>query len=267
MTGDTAPFDAVAADYDASFSNRRIAQILRATVRRRARPHISSGCNVLEIGCGTGEDAIWFAEQGCKVLATDVSEKMLAVTRQKLSNTSESTGGKVELALLDASNPSLPKEYETSTFDLIFSNFGVLNCVAQLDVFARFAEEHLRDDGLLVANLMNRYCVWETVHGLLRGNIKRAFRRWSGHATWSGSGQQLDVYYPTVREVKRAFSPEFRLREVTGIGVFLPPSDQFDAVEPHTRLTRTMARFDKALAPWWPFNRLGDHVLLVLERQ
>ena len=31
--------------------------------------------NILELNCGTGEDALWFAKQGHKVLATDLSEK------------------------------------------------------------------------------------------------------------------------------------------------------------------------------------------------
>ena len=31
-------------------------------------------CSVLEIGCGTGTNAIWLTEQGFKVAASDISE-------------------------------------------------------------------------------------------------------------------------------------------------------------------------------------------------
>lgn len=40
----------------------------------------------LEIGCGTGKNTGWLAEQAERVTAIDFSEKMLSVARQKINN-------------------------------------------------------------------------------------------------------------------------------------------------------------------------------------
>jgi len=39
--------------------------------------------SVLEIGCGTGTNAIWMAQKGCKVIATDLSPAAIDAANQK----------------------------------------------------------------------------------------------------------------------------------------------------------------------------------------
>jgi 2-polyprenyl-3-methyl-5-hydroxy-6-metoxy-1,4-benzoquinol methylase len=41
------------------------------------------GGNVLEIGCGTGTNAVWLAEQGFQVTGMDISSNAIAVARQR----------------------------------------------------------------------------------------------------------------------------------------------------------------------------------------
>ena len=38
---------------------------------------------MLEVGCGTGNDAIWIASQGADVIAVDLSESAIAEARKK----------------------------------------------------------------------------------------------------------------------------------------------------------------------------------------
>ena len=78
------PFDALAADYDRSFTASAIGQRMRAAVWRRLDTAFAPGERVLELNCGTGEDAVHLAERGVRVLATDVSPGMLAMTRAKV---------------------------------------------------------------------------------------------------------------------------------------------------------------------------------------
>ena len=47
------------------------------------------GASVLEIGCGSGRDALFLASLGCKVTATDGSEAMLQAARQNLPKEAE----------------------------------------------------------------------------------------------------------------------------------------------------------------------------------
>lgn len=47
-----------------------------------------AGHSVLEIGCGTGTNAVWMAEQKCKVVATDISPTAIeaAIGKAKAAN-------------------------------------------------------------------------------------------------------------------------------------------------------------------------------------
>ena len=41
--------------------------------------------NVLELNCGTGEDAIWMANKVDHIEATDISEKMIQMAQAKVN--------------------------------------------------------------------------------------------------------------------------------------------------------------------------------------
>ncbi len=49
--------------------------------------HPIAPCRALEVGCGTGTNAIWLAEQGFEVLASDVAARALTQARRKLNGT------------------------------------------------------------------------------------------------------------------------------------------------------------------------------------
>jgi len=76
-------FDTLAPSYDATFSDTLIGRYLRGRVHTRLEAYFQAGDQVLELGCGTGEDALYLASRGVQVLATDVSEGMLEITRVK----------------------------------------------------------------------------------------------------------------------------------------------------------------------------------------
>src|SRR5260221_9292896 len=79
------PFDAAAAGYDAAFSDSVCGRALRESVWRRLEPHVHGAINLLDLGCGTGEDAIWLARRGCNVVAVDNSTAMLSVAAAKIA--------------------------------------------------------------------------------------------------------------------------------------------------------------------------------------
>jgi methyl halide transferase len=66
---------------------------------------------VLEIGCGTGTDSIWMAQQGSRVIATDVSDRVLHEANRR-SNTAE-----VEIKFL---NMNIVDDPINELFDLIY---------------------------------------------------------------------------------------------------------------------------------------------------
>src|SRR5271169_5802559 len=80
----SAPFDAVAARYDETFTSSIIGRAQREAVWCELAKTFRSGDHILEIGCGTGVDACFLAQRGVKVLASDPSAQMIDVATRRV---------------------------------------------------------------------------------------------------------------------------------------------------------------------------------------
>src|SRR5690349_14875278 len=79
-------FDSVAADYDGPKGNNALIQRMRETVWRTLTDACPPGSRLLDLGCGTGIDAIELARRGYAVLATDWSPQMVERTRARAAD-------------------------------------------------------------------------------------------------------------------------------------------------------------------------------------
>jgi ubiquinone/menaquinone biosynthesis C-methylase UbiE len=81
-----------------------------------------NGKRVLEIGCGIGTDTISFAEHGARVTAVDLSEKSIALARQR----AEVYGQQDSVEFYNGNSEELSSFVPVSTYDLVYS-FGVIH--------------------------------------------------------------------------------------------------------------------------------------------
>jgi len=243
-----AAFDRVASRYDELWTNTDAGRLQRRAVWRHVDPLFQEGARVIDLGCGTGEDARHLSRVGVHVAAFDASGEMVRVARER--------GVKAKvLAIEDLS--SIEGKYEGA-----ISNFGALNCVADLNRLRRPMSRLIRPGGYLAVCMMGRFCLWETIHFLLRGQARKASRRWGGMS--HSASLRLPVFYPTVGQIRRAFASDFLLVKTVGIGVCVPPS----YVPPLAG--RLLARFDaldRTIAHRPFFRTLSDHRLLVFVRK
>jgi SAM-dependent methyltransferase len=254
------PFDSMAADYDASFTASAIGQHMRAATWRRLDAAFRPGEHVLELACGTGEDAVHLGKRGVRVLATDVSPNMVAVARAKVQHAGLARLVDVAEIAIENLARRLPAE---GAFDGVVSNFGGLNCVEDLAGVARALAALLRPGGRALLCLMGPAVPWEWAWYLAHGQPDKALRRLQrGGAQWHG----LTIRYPSISAVRRAFAPHFAQRRVAAIGALVPPSYAQGWADRHPRLLAALARWERRAETLPPLPWLADHYLIELER-
>lgn len=258
-------FDHLAPEYDRAFSERIPARWLRQRVRREISRYVAPESRVLDVGCGTGDDAVWFASQGHTVVATDVSAGMLELTRSKCAAAPPEIGARIAVVDLDVAGGDAGAASGRGPFDLVHSNFGALNCVASLQPFFAGLAGNVRPGGVVALTMMGRFCMWETAGFALRGDFRRASRRWGGYSVYAKNGVEQPVWYHSASAVRFMASPYFKVVSVTGIGVFVPSTEFFPVCEVRPRLFARLAATERMLGGRWPFNHSGDHCLMILK--
>ena len=257
-----AAFDEAAAAYDADFAATTAGVWLRESVWAGLAPFVKPGMHALDLGCGTGEDALWLARNGCHVTAADGSPAMLQQVAAKAAQSN--LEGAVGTMRLDLNAPFASAPFAQS-FDLVMSNFGAINCVNDLPLLGRKLATWVKPGGTLALVFMGRFCAWETAYYGTRLD-RRAVRRWSGRALASVRLETVNVRYWSRAEVVNALGPSFRVIAAHGIGTLLPPSYLFHWVERRPRLFSRFARWERHASHLWPLSRMGDHTLIISRR-
>jgi SAM-dependent methyltransferase len=120
------------------------ANLIHAVTTTLIRP-----CRTLEIGCGTGDNAIWLAQQGFDVVAVDVSSIAIEQATAKAAK----IGTKCDFLVLDI----FRKNIEGGPFGFVFDR-GFLHTIESDQVRKSFAEtvsEYLDAGGLWLSLLGN----------------------------------------------------------------------------------------------------------------
>jgi SAM-dependent methyltransferase len=255
MTTESA-FDALAAGYDADFSSGVLGRRLRDAVWRRLDAVFAAGDRVLDLGCGTAEDAVHLARRGVEVMAVDGSAAMVAAARAKVEDAGLA-------AMIDVRRTSIEAlGVREGSFDGVLSNFGALNCVADLAAVAEAVAGAVRPRGRAVLCVMGPLVPWEWLGFLLRGRPRTAFRRLRrGGVPWRG----VTVRYPSIRTLRRTFA-DFRLTRSAAVGALLPPSYAEPWAAARPRLIGGLDRCERRLETCFPLPWLADHYLVELER-
>jgi ubiquinone/menaquinone biosynthesis C-methylase UbiE len=242
-------FDTLAASYDATFTESIIGSYLRNRVHDRLALHFASGSHVLELGCGTGADALWLAQQQVEVTATDTSNEMLRIAAQKAA-----AQPNLHIQQLDL-RTWLPDDTDANRYDGVFSNFGPLNCLTEWKTLSQHLYKILKPGAIAAFGVMSPACLWEPIWHGLHGNWKTATRRWQKQVDFqpSSTSERIQVTYPSIKRLRQDMETHFECISVMPLGVFVPPSDVYGAVEKRRWLLDGLLSLEK---------RFGNHPLL-----
>jgi methylase of polypeptide subunit release factors len=99
-------------------------------------------CKALEIGCGTGDNAIWLSQQNFNVIGIDISEIAIEKAREKVAKTNVTCA----FAVLNI----LKTHVDGAPLGFVFDRgcFHTMDSAEQRQSFAKQVQGHLEENGL-----------------------------------------------------------------------------------------------------------------------
>jgi ubiquinone/menaquinone biosynthesis C-methylase UbiE len=244
-------YDAIAAGYDEQVRGDD-------WMRRKLHAHygraFAPGDRILDVGCGTGLDAIFLARRGIHVVGIDASSEMIERLRARHRDIDARVLRIEDLGRLG-----------DERFDGIISAFASLNSVADLTVFTADAARLVRPGGRAVLHMLNRFSLWEWLGCLRRRDWQGARlvgRQRSRQFVIGGQSVNHSVYF--ARGAYASFESGFRLRGTYGLGALRPPHT---VRRLPTAVVQALEWADVRVGGWPLVRDAGRFFVLDLERR
>ncbi len=259
------PFDQIAIDYDKDFTDTLVGKTQRDLVWSYLEKvlKVKKITNVLEINCGTGEDALWLSQKGLNVIATDISEKMIESANFKEKNN-------LNLVFQVADFQYISSFFPNKKFDLIFSNFGGINCTSPSNLRDWLNIEipkMLNPNGSLILVIMPNFCLIESIYFLGKLQFKNIFRRLSKKPLEAklDSETSIKTWYYSPKFIKKHLPKNLEIIDIQPIGFFIPPSYLNSFVEKRPNLFKILSKLEKNVNLYSFLANFSDHYLIDIQ--
>ncbi len=220
---------------------------------------------LLEIGCGTGAEAIQISKKVRQIIATDISQGMLSLLRQKIR--AKKLENILPVQARAARISSVASLLEGGKVRIAYSFNGALNLEPDIDKFPLELSEVVEGGGYFVCSVRNIFCLSETIAHAAVLQLDKIAPRKKQPTMVSVGGIDIPAFYHSTRFMSRLFRPYFSLRKLVGLPAFLPPAYLNEYCIRFKPLTSLLERLETVLAERFPFNRLSDQTLFVFQRR
>ncbi|MCF6131625.1 class I SAM-dependent methyltransferase [Flavobacterium wongokense] len=256
-----ASFDKAALNYDETFTHSEIGKMQRNQVYKQLSKQLDSVKNIFEINCGTGQDALWLAKQNFNVIATDVSPKMIEVAKGKAAS------GNPNFVTTDIKN--IATAFDGQKFDLVFSNFGGLNCLSkhEIEKFIWDVQNLLAENGKLVLVIMPKNTLWEQFYFLAKAQFSSIFRRKKELVFADVDGEKVPTYYYNPKDIVNLAVNDFTLVDQKPIGFFVPPSYLESFFKDKKGLLRFLNSLESGISNCSFLSKHADHYIITLQKR
>ncbi|MCB0646437.1 MAG: methyltransferase domain-containing protein [Saprospiraceae bacterium] len=256
-------FDDIAATYDKEFTFTAVGKAQRLQVYHHIDGIISApkSLDILELNCGTGEDALYFSSKGHRITATDISVEMLEVLRSKIVAKKE----KADITVKQLDIKEIGSFYSEKSFDVVFSNFGGLNCLnpEEINQLSQNLPQLLKPGGTFIAVVMPELCLWESIYFLLKLRFADIFRRKKKFENASISNHvTVPTFYYAQGKLENLFSDQFKKESIAPVGFFIPPSYLNSIFQTRPLLVKALQWLDLRLPKSSFFASASDHFIV-----
>lgn len=256
-------FGKQAAGFDELYNPNTIIQYKRSRVRAVLQQLLPPNSKVLELNSGTGEDAIWLAQQGHTVHATDISVGMQQVLQQKVM----AAGLQQHISTEPCSFTQLEQLQQKGPYQCIFSNFAGLNCTGELHKVLSAFDNLLVPGGVAILVVLPKFCLWEFLL-LFKGKFKTAFRRLFSKrgAPAHLEGEHFTCWYYNPSYITQHLPTHFQVKALEGLCTLVPPSYIEHFAERRPRLYNWLRQKEDKWKSRWPWKYWGDYYIIALEK-
>ncbi len=250
--------------FDEIYSGNTIVNYKRDRVRSHVLQYLAPHSRILELNSGTGEDALFFAQNGHKVHATDISAGM----QQQLKRKIELNGMDGNVTTELRSFTKLSELTKQGPYDLIFSNFAGLNCTSELDKVLKSFNSLLNPGGIVTLVILPKFCLWETLL-VFKGKFRTAFRRFfSRNGTKAHiDGAYFKCWYYNPSFIIKNLGDYFELMSTEGLCTIVPPSYIEGFAEKYPATYRFLKQKEDKLKSRWPWKYIGDYYIISLRKK
>jgi ubiquinone/menaquinone biosynthesis C-methylase UbiE len=231
-------------------------QDMRIQVYHHVSKFLTQPSSILELNSGTGIDALHFVQHGHKVHATDLSNGMIEQIKEKIDRFHLHDRLSVQQLSYDQLD-----QLKGQKFDFIFSNFGGLNCIDDLNKVTKNLRSILNPGGFVTWVIMPPICLWE-IFSIFKGN-RNAFRRVNKNGVVAHlEGKHFQIWYHSLRSIKKSFGSDFKLVHHEGLASLTPPPHVTHFPIKHPFLYKLLMKMDNNVRNNFPFNRWADHIIV-----
>lgn len=253
-------YDSIAPHYDEHLSAISGDAWVRAAFHAFVVKRVPPGAHLLDFGCGTGTDAVWYAAQGYSVVAYDNSAGMISELQHKCAR--EIAQGRV-MSCYAPYGEFLAHSQVSCThvtgIQAITSNFAALNLIDPLaPLFAVFASM-LVPHGLVMVSVVNPFFWKEMIHPTWWRINRVNFKKRTVRPRESAS----NVVRHFVSRMDMAATSAFKRVDLASVGMFVRYGKVRDAWGQATSLP---ARIESRLWRTPLINRTGKYLFLAYRR-
>lgn len=249
-----AAFDLAAPGYDSGFGRNAAGRVFRYAFQECLLKRFRPGARLLDLGCGTGEDAVFLASAGYSVVGIDSSPRMIEAARAKAERAGLASAAlRFEVARA---------EDAAGRFDGAYSNFGALNC-CDLGAVGCALAGALSPGSPVVISVMAEESLPRWVRGLWKGGSKTS----RGAGVRRVAGVAVPIATPSPGDVRSALGPEFDWQRGFALGVLLPGPEFGNWPSRHPQLFGWLAIAERGIRGWPLLRNWGDHNVLLGARR
>lgn len=258
-------FDSASEEYDFTINSNRINRWIRKRSIDLILKYVNKNSILLEIGCGTGEEAIKIVSHVKKIVATDISCKMIELLNLKIKG--RSLQDKIVPIRVAASGiAELANLFLMDKFDLAYSLNGALNCELKINLFPKSLSGLIKPNGYFICSIRNSVCASEMLSHLFAFQFDKCTPRKKQPMMVSVGGKDIPAFYYKPEEFARFFKPWFEVRRIIALPAIIPPaylSEYFVKLGPIARIAEKLDSFISEIPL---MNLLGDQTLFVFQK-